>query len=297
MAFFFFRVAFVTACLTLPTRSQGRNLATKEPERGKLVSLPDLFPYERKQLTDQGFQDLYGSSATSELTRLLDFDDGSDKTGKRLQSGECREFPGSPSWPSQSAWAILNTALQGALIPTTPLAAPCFRGWASVYNEGKCTAIKNTFSNPYTHEDDPTSTMWPLYQGRSCLPPTDANATCTLGGSPSYVVNASSVEHIQLAVNFARNANLRLVIKNTGHCYLGKSNGAGALGIWTHGLKDIKFFPKYKNEAYEGAAMKLGAGVTVREMYDSADHYNVTALGGICQVSSSASSSWAIQAD
>jgi hypothetical protein len=98
-------------------------------------------------------------------------------------------------------------------------------------------------------------------------------------------VNISTVGHIQLAINFARNANLRLVIKNTGHCYLGKSSGAGALSIWTHNLKDITYYPSLDVPTYSGPAMKIGAGVTVREVYREADRNGVSVLGGICEVS------------
>ena len=242
-----------------------------------------LFSYERDQLTSEELLRLHSSRETPGSSGIFSFDDGSDKTGRLIQSGECKAFPETSSWPSQSAWNELGNAIGSSLIPTTPLAAPCFKIW-SVYNAEKCKAIQSSFSNPYTHEDDPTSTMWPLYQGRTCLPLVGGNATCTLGGSPSYAVNVSSVKHIQLAVNFARNTNLRLVVKNTGHCYLGKSTGAGALSVWTHNLKDIEYLPQYEDGSYAGPAMKLGAGVTVREVYDAAAHHNVTALGGICEV-------------
>jgi hypothetical protein len=113
-----------------------------------------------------------------------------------------------------------------------------------------------------------------------------SSGNCTHGGSPVYAVNVSSVNQIQLAVNFARNANLRLVIKNTGHCYLGKSNGAGALSVWTHNLKDIQFYKQLDIPGYSGPALKVGAGVTVREVYEAADRNGVSALGGICEVGS-----------
>jgi hypothetical protein len=54
------------------------------------------------------------------------------------------------------------------------------------------------------------------------------------GGYPVYVVNVTSVAQIQTSVNFAREFNVRLVVKNTGHDFSGKSLGAGALSIWTH---------------------------------------------------------------
>ena len=63
------------------------------------------------------------------------------------------------------------------------------------------------------------------------------SSSCLQGGYPTYVVNVSTVAQIQLAVNFARNANLRLVVKNTGHDFNGKASGKGALSIWTHYLR------------------------------------------------------------
>lgn len=99
-----------------------------------------------------------------------------------------------------------------------------------------------------------------------------------------YAVNVSSVAQIQIAINFARNANVRLVIKNTGHCYLGKSSGSGSLSLWMHNLKDISFLPDFESPSYRGSALKVGAGVTVREVYTSANEHKVTVLGGICEV-------------
>ena len=134
-------------------------------------------------------------------------------------------------------------------------------------------------------EDDPTSIFWPLFQGRTCLPTTSpGGSNCTHGGFPVYAVNVSSVSQIQLAINFARNANLRLVIKNTGHCYLGKSSGAGALSIWMHNLKNLQYFPDLRIPGYSGPAFKVGAGVTVREVYKLAHSSGVSALGGIAEV-------------
>lgn len=116
------------------------------------------------------------------------------------------------------------------------------------------------------------------------MPTENANDTCTLGAYPSYTVNVSSVDQIQLAVRFARNANVRLVIKNTGHCYLGKSSGAGSLSVWTHNLKDIAYLPEYDSRGYRGSAFKVGAGVTGRELYEAAQAQGVSVLGGICEV-------------
>jgi FAD/FMN-containing dehydrogenase len=125
--------------------------------------------------------------------------------------------------------------------------------------------------------------MSPLYQGETCMPQSGNTSTCELGGFPSYSVKATTVSQIQLAVNFARNLNLRLVVHNTGHDFLGKSTGAGALSIWTHNLKSISFIKSYSSPSYKGPAFKLGAGIQVLDLYEAAKKYGVTAVGGECK--------------
>jgi hypothetical protein len=244
------------------------------------------FHYESVQLDEDALSRLRADKFTAKHARLFAFDSGEiGEHGGRLRSGECKSFPEDASWPSAEAWAALDKALgQNALMPTVPLAAPCYRSWG-IYNETKCDSIRLRWPEPLTHESDPTSTMWPIYQGRTCLPTNSSDAQCTLGGFPAYAVNVSTVQQVQLAVNFARNLNLRLVIKNTGHCYLGKSNGAGSLSVWTHNLKDIKLLENYQTPEFSGKALKIGAGVTIREVYEAAHKLGVTAVGGICDVS------------
>ncbi|KAK8058774.1 hypothetical protein PG994_009222 [Apiospora phragmitis] len=242
-----------------------------------ILSVYRGFEYEKYQLTRDALKSLHTRSSESKVADLIGFD-----AGPELQPGECRTFPGDSSWPSESEWSDLNDLLDGSLIHTVPIAAPCYKNWG-VYNQEQCDVVRSNFSNPYYHEADPTSTMWPIWQGRSCLPTDDPDGTCTLGGYPVYAVNVSNVAQIQIALNFARRKNLRFVIKNTGHCYLGKSNGAGALSVWMHNLKDIEFLPDYRSDSYRGQAFKVGAGVTVREVYEAAHQHGVSALGGICE--------------
>lgn len=127
--------------------------------------------------------------------------------------------------------------------------------------------------------------MSPLYQGQTCQPQNGNTSTCEIGGFPAYAVKIDNIAQIQLALNFARNLNLRLVVQNTGHDFLGKSTGAGALSIWTHNLKGIEFIKKSKSKSYCGSAIKIGAGVQVGELYAAANEHGVTALGGECKVS------------
>lgn len=128
--------------------------------------------------------------------------------------------------------------------------------------------------------DHPTSIMNPLLQGLTCKPELGPDGKCTIGGYPVYVVNAKNVYHVQLAVNIARNLNMRLVVKNTGHDFAGKSTGAGALSIRTHKLKDIKYYASYSDGHYDGAAFKLGSGVQAAELYAAAHAHGVDIVGG-----------------
>jgi hypothetical protein len=142
--------------------------------------------------------------------------------------------------------------------------------------------------------EDPTSIRSVLFQGMTCLPPTftgyflGLNSSCSVGGYPEYVVKATTVAQIQLAVNFARERNLRLVIKNTGHDFGAKSVGKGSLSIWTHFLKDKKFIEKYETKDYVGPAAKLGAGVQAAEANAFSKEHGVTLIGGEGKVSAAA---------
>jgi hypothetical protein len=64
---------------------------------------------------------------------------------------------------------------------------------------------------------------------------------------------------------------VKLVIKNTGHDYLGRSTAAGALSIWTHFMKDIsfdsKFTPSGCHKSAPEHAVTIGAGVQLHELY------------------------------
>ena len=134
----------------------------------------------------------------------------------------------------------------------------------------------------FSSTNDPTSINAILFQGTSCVPHsvTPYAEHCTLGSYPRMSIRATTVPEVQLAVNLARNLNLRLVIKNTGHDFSAKSTGAGGVSIWTHNMKEIKFYEEYEEGSYKGPAFKMGAGVQVYEAYEAAHTEGVTIVGG-----------------
>ncbi|EKJ71921.1 hypothetical protein FPSE_07924 [Fusarium pseudograminearum CS3096] len=196
-----------------------------------------------------------------------------------LARSKCKTFPGDARWPEDDVWKFLYRITGSALIKTIPIGASCYDN-LGVYSKARCRHIVDQWSNSSLHIADPTSVMWPIYQGRTCMPGNKPDGNCTLGGFPSYVVDAHNVAHIQLAVNLARSLNLRLVIKNTGHDFNGRSAGAGALSLWMQRFKSIQYFKDFKTPSYSGPAMKVAAGVIGSELYEAADKYGVTAVGG-----------------
>lgn len=129
---------------------------------------------------------------------------------------------------------------------------------------------------------DPSSVMAPFFANGSCDPFTERSAQCVLGTYVQYSVNVSSAADVSAGINFANRRNIRLVIRNTGHDYNGKSTGAGALSLWMHGLKDIEI-KDWTDKHYTGKAIKMGAGVLGGEAYIAADAEGLQVVSGECR--------------
>lgn len=246
---------------------------------------------ERQQLTDDVVSRISSDKSTAEYASYFAFEDSPvSNANSRSTTAPCKSFPGDSDWPSDDVWDVFGHLLGKALIPTRPMGAPCYDSEWGEKDETECANIIKNSTNADFLSADPTANYWPIFEGRTCQPKNDTSGSqCTIGGYPEYAVKITNVAQVQLAINFARAANLRLVIKNTGHCYLGKSLGAGALSLWMHNMKDIDFLPDYKGPGYSGPALKLAAGVSVREVYEAADKHGVTVLGAVSWVSSSPS--------
>ncbi|KAI1777184.1 FAD-binding domain-containing protein [Hypoxylon cercidicola] len=188
----------------------------------------------------------------------------------------CRVSPGTAEWPLEQEWSQLNSSLGGALIKAVPPAAVCYDGPAR--DEAACNILlfNATFNNYYINNPVNVFSEWP--EGDTCHLRPASGESCIQGGFPTYVVNATTVKQIQMAVNFARNKNLRLVIKNTGHDLIGRSAGAGSLSIWTHWLKDFEFVPEYSVGEYKGMAARVGTGIESWEMFGHMSDHNMTAV-------------------
>ncbi|KAI1270205.1 hypothetical protein F5Y18DRAFT_6814 [Xylariaceae sp. FL1019] len=182
----------------------------------------------------------------------------------------CRCFPGDECWPSAADWNALNESVHGSLIPTVPIASVCHDSFPGVsYDEEKCAYVQANWPVPELHEQTTHSPMAAIFANSSCDPFTPRDAQCVIGTYVQYAVNASCVADYQKTIAFAKANNIRLVIRNTGHDYLGKSTGAGALALWTHYIKGTTILD-YNSSSYTGKAMKIGAGVIAAEAQKAA---------------------------
>lgn len=65
--------------------------------------------------------------------------------------------------------------------------------------------------------DVPAEILTPYFQGQFCNPFTAQKQPCTLGNYAVYSINVTGPLDVQEGIRFAREHNIRLTIKNTGH--------------------------------------------------------------------------------
>ncbi|KAI1365805.1 FAD-binding domain-containing protein [Xylaria arbuscula] len=191
----------------------------------------------------------------------------------------CRFVPEDPSWPLETQWNALNSSIGGRLIKTVPLAHVCFE---PNHGADACEAVQTLYNEIQPRIDDPASIISAYFTNDSCNPfLADDGYTCTLGNLAPYAINVSDASSVVAGINFARDHNLRLTIKNTGHDFLGRSTGRGALELWTHYLDAIEF-SNYSSPHYTGPAVRMGAGIQSFEVSQAAQERGLRVVGGFC---------------
>ncbi|KAI0110925.1 isoamyl alcohol oxidase [Nemania sp. FL0031] len=199
--------------------------------------------------------------------------------GQLAGNATCKCIPGDLCWPSAKAWADFNATIGGRLVTPQQLASVCHNPG---HDEAACAYIQEQWTSPFLHDGSSSSPMAAAVADESCDPFTARELPCKAGDTITYSVNATSAEDFAKAIAFAHRNNIRLVIRNTGHDYLGKSTGKWALSVWTHHMKNTTYLPTYNSKKYTGPAIKLGAGIQVEEAYRAAHAYNSLVVGGDC---------------
>jgi FAD/FMN-containing dehydrogenase len=162
-----------------------------------------------------------------------------------------RVRPGDAAWPSPTEWESLNQNVGGRLVALQSLFNPT--------DESTADDLFHKVKNPFFNSDHPELTQ-------------------TLGwadawrSEPSvFAVVAESTADVVAAVLFASKHRLRLVVKGTGHSYLGTSNARDSLLVWTHRMQKVEvqdnFTAKGCSNSSPQQAVDLGAGVYWLQAY------------------------------
>jgi FAD/FMN-containing dehydrogenase len=167
--------------------------------------------------------------------------------------------PGAPGWPSPAEWAALGESVGGRLVQVQSAFTVCGPDASSA----ACTDLLQNLTDPF-------------YIDQS------VNLTQTLGwtdaftSEPSaYAVLPASSADVAAAVNFAREHNVRLVVKSGGHSYLGTSNAPDSLLIWTRpDMQAIEVLDSFVPQGAAGLvepepAVSAGAGAIWMDAYNA----------------------------
>src|SRR5258706_10739819 len=155
-----------------------------------------------------------------------------------------RVRPGDAAWPSAASWARLNGAVGGNLI-----AAPApFGGCATDPKGAPCVDAVANIQNPFYLGDQPGGTQVSGWLDAWTPAPS------------AYAVKARSSGDVAAAVNFARDNNLRLVVKGAGHSYQGTSNAPDSLLIWTRAMNKVTLHDAFTPRGCEGTIAPSPAG-------------------------------------
>jgi FAD/FMN-containing dehydrogenase len=172
--------------------------------------------------------------------------------------------PGDPAWPAATDWERLRQQVGGRLITVQSPLRPCRDDSVGL----ACDDVFAGLRNPYYVADEvglTQTTGW-------------LNAWTS---QPSvYAVAAKTTGDVVAGVNFAREHNLRLVVKGVGHSFLGTSSAPDSLLIWTRHINGMTLHDAFVAQgcaALQPAqpAVTVGPGEIFMHLYNA-----VTTRGG-----------------
>ena len=175
-----------------------------------------------------------------------------------------RARPSDPSWPGAASWAKLREAVEGNLIEVRAMFESC----ATEPDGTACREATQYIKNPYWLGDQAAGTQVSgLLDGWTPAP-------------SAYAIKARNTADVVAGVNFARENNLRLVVKGGAHSYTGTSNSPDSLLIWTRAMNKVTLHDAFVGQGCAGRiapapAVSAEAGAVWIDLYDS-----VTTKGG-----------------
>lgn len=230
--------------------------------------------------------------------------------GLSVDLRSCRCQPQQPCWPTEAQWATLNSSIQGNLVTVKPLGSHCHD---PDFSAAECTVVQANAYNSTYRSSNPGSTpdqvpiflifnhliltnsgalqwenweAWPAADEK-CYIKSLRSRPCEQGRLSLFSAQVRTAQHIQTVVKFAARYNIKLVIRNTGHDFLGRSSAPRSLQILTHLMKNISISDEFVPTVPPGLsppdgthAATVSAGVQLHEMYKSLGSRGVMAVGG-----------------
>jgi hypothetical protein len=168
-----------------------------------------------------------------------------------------RVRPGDPGWPSAAQWSELHRQTGGRLIDGR---LP-FKVCQDEPDGATCRDVFKELKNPYYIGDQVGLTQTTGWLDAWTFRPS------------VYAVAAETTADVAAAVNFARDNNLRLVVKGGGHSYLGRSNAPDSLLIWTRRMNAVVCHDEFvaagcANREPPRPAVSVGAGAIWGHTYN-----------------------------
>ena len=169
-----------------------------------------------------------------------------------------RVRPSDPDWPGEASWAKLNEAVGGRLVKVNSPLSAC----REAPDGSACGDLFKELKNPYYIGDNVA-----LTQSAGWLDAWESQPSV-------YAVAAETTADIVAAVNFARDNNLRLVVKGGGHSYLGTSNAVDSLLVWTRPMSSIVLHDSFVGAGCSATqapqpAVTIEAGAMWVDVYDA----------------------------
>ena len=167
-----------------------------------------------------------------------------------------RNRPGDPGWPSPEMWNRLAAQVEGRLTPIESPVEHCRR----TADDDACRELFRRLKNPYFIGDHPALTQ------------TSGWVDAWTSAPSVFAIAAANTSDVVAGVNFAREHNLRLVIKGGGHSYKGTSNAPDSLLIWTRAMNQIVLHDAFVAHGCAGIqqpqpAVTAGAGTIWAQLY------------------------------
>ncbi|KAF8190333.1 FAD-binding domain-containing protein [Mycena galopus ATCC 62051] len=210
-------------------------------------------------------------------------------------------------------WRAFNSSIGGKLHVGIPVARPCFTlagaGVAGSTDATECAAVRQGWDNSLFLVEQFGAYMnvqWGSCQAtsQSCLisglntsntAPSDPPNVCQQGSVSWYYIAVEDASDVQKAFVFSKQTGVPIVVKNTGHDYIGRSSAPGSLALWTHNLQSLlynaSFVPAGCPASHAKPGLTMGAGSIITDIVAFAEANNITVVTG-AETSVGASGGW-----